>query len=132
MHPMMAAVNKKIKKAAAFERAIGKAAMSSDGASTVSTVLWESRADVDDRAGSDDDGKVEAAGGAAATVGSMQVEEEAIEATDLRGAAGCGALPTDGGVWSAEAEGDGDVWCMCGCNHSGGSCWYGRNREFSG
>ena len=38
---------------------------------------------MDDWAGSDDDGKVEAASGAAATVGSMQVEEEAIEATDL-------------------------------------------------
>ena len=99
VHPMMAAVNEKIKKAAAFERAIGKAAMSSDGASTVSTVLWESRADVYDRAGSDDDGKVKAAGGAAAAVGSMQVEEEAIEATDLREATGCGALPTDGSVW---------------------------------
>ena len=58
VHPMMAAVNEKIKKAAAFERATGKATVSSDGASTVSTVLWESRADVDDRAGSDDDGKV--------------------------------------------------------------------------
>ena len=82
VHPMMAAVNKKIKKAAAFETAISKAAMSSDGASTVSTVLWESRADVDDRAGSDDDGEVEAAGGAAATVSSMQVVEEAIDRGD--------------------------------------------------
>ena len=42
VHPMMAAVNEKIKKAAAFERAISKAAMSSNSASTVSTVLWES------------------------------------------------------------------------------------------
>ena len=73
--------------------------MSTDFASTVSAVLWESRADVDDWAGSDDDGKVDAAGGAAATVGSMQVEEEATEATDLREATGCGALPTDGGLW---------------------------------
>ena len=40
-----------------------------------------------------------AAGGAAATVGSMQVVEEAIEETDLREATGCGALPTDGGMW---------------------------------
>jgi hypothetical protein len=96
---MMAAVNEKIKKAAAFERAISKAAMSADGGSTVSTVLWESRADADDRAGSNGDGRVDAASGAAATIGSMQVVEEAIEATDLRGATGCGALPTDGGVW---------------------------------
>ena len=81
MHPRWAAVSEKIKKAAAFEKAIGKA-MSTDGASTVSTVLWESRTDVDDWAGSDDDGKVDAAGRAAATVGSMQVVEEAIEATD--------------------------------------------------
>ena len=100
MHPRGAAISEKIKKAAAFERATGKAGMSTDGASTVFTVLWESRVDVDDRAGSDDDGKVKAAGGAAAAVGSMQVEEEeAIEATDLREATGCGALPTDGSVW---------------------------------
>ena len=55
--------------------------------------------DVEDQAGSDGDGKVGAAGGAAVTIDSMQVEEEAIEATDLREAAGCEALPTDGGVW---------------------------------
>ena len=95
---MMAAINKKIKKAAAFKKAIGKASVSPDGVSTVSTVLWESWANVDDWAGSDDDGRVDTAGGAAATVDSMQVVEEAIEAADLREATGCGALPTDGGV----------------------------------
>ena len=42
--------------------------MHTDSISTVSTVLWESRADVDDRVGSEGDGKVEAASGAAATV----------------------------------------------------------------
>ena len=83
MHPMMAAINERIKKAAAFEKAAGKASMSASGASTVSTVQWESWADVDDWAGSDDDGRVEAAGGVAGMVGSMQVEEEAIEAADL-------------------------------------------------
>ena len=67
---------------AAVEKATGGASVHTGGASTVSTVLWESRADVDDRAGSDGDGKVDAAGGAAATIGSMQVEEEEIEATD--------------------------------------------------
>ena len=34
-------------------------------------------------------------------------------------------------IGPAEAEGNGDVWCMCGYSHSGGSCWYGRDREFS-
>jgi hypothetical protein len=29
----------------------------------------------------------------------MQVVEEAIEELDLQVATGCGALPTDGGVW---------------------------------
>ena len=70
--------------------------MHTDDAGTVSTVLLGSRADVDDRAGSDGYGKVDAAGGAVATVGDVQVEEEAIEETDLRATTGCGALPTDG------------------------------------
>ena len=80
MHPRWAAINERIKKAATFEKATSKASMSTDGASTVSTVLWESQADVDDWAGSNDNGKVDAAGGAAAMVGSMQVMEEVIEA----------------------------------------------------
>ena len=75
--------NEKVKKAAVFKRATSKAVMPSDSASTISTVLWEFRADVDDQDGSDVDGKVGAASGAAATVGSMQVEEEVIEVTDL-------------------------------------------------
>ena len=54
---------------------------------------------MDDRAGSGGDGSLAAASGAAATAGSMQVVEEAIEELDLRAATGCGALPTDGGVW---------------------------------
>ena len=99
MHPMMAAINEKIKKAAAFKKAISKASVSTDGVSTVSTVLWESRADVDDWAGSDDDRRMKAVEGGAAAVDSMQVVVEAIEETDLREATGCGALPTDGGVW---------------------------------
>ena len=98
MPPTMAAISERSKKAAAFKKAIGRASMLTNSASTVFTVLWESPADVDDWAGSNDDGKVDAAGGAAATVGSMQVEEEA-EAADLREATGCGALPTDGGLW---------------------------------
>ena len=40
-----------------------------------------------------------AAGGAAAMVDSMQVVEEAIGEPDLQATTGCGALPTDGGVW---------------------------------
>ena len=96
--PTLAAISERVKKAAAVKKAVGSASMHTDGVSTVSTVLWESRADVDDWAGSDGDGKVDAAGGAAATIGSMQVVEEAIEATYLQEATGCGALPTDGGM----------------------------------
>ena len=83
---------------AAVVKAVGSALGHANSASTVSTVLWESQANVDDRAGFDGGGKAEAAGGAAATVGSMQVVEEEIEAADLREATCCGALPTDGGV----------------------------------
>ena len=67
MPPTLAAISGRVEKAA-VEKAIGGASVHTGGASTVSTVLWESRADVDDRAGSDGDGEVEAAGRAAATV----------------------------------------------------------------
>jgi hypothetical protein len=97
--PTLAAIAERGEKAAVVTKAAGGASVHTDGASTVSIVLWESRADVDDRAGSNGDGRVDAAGGAAATIGSMQVVEEAIEETDLRDVTGCGALPTDGGVW---------------------------------
>ena len=55
-------------RAAAAVKAVSGALVHTDGISTVSTVLWEFWADVDDRTGSEGDGKVEAAGGAAATV----------------------------------------------------------------
>ena len=82
MPPTLAAITGRVAEAAAV-KAVGGASVHTDGVSTVSTVLWESGVDVDDRAGSGGDGEMEAAGGAAATVGSMQVVEEAIEETDL-------------------------------------------------
>jgi hypothetical protein len=94
----LAAIAERVAGAAAV-KAVGGASVHTDGVSTVSTVLRESGANVEDRAGSGGDGKVEAAGGAAATIGSMQAVEKAIEETDHREATGCGALPTDGGVW---------------------------------
>ena len=80
---MLAAISGRVEGAAAIKKSVSGASVHTDGASTVSTMLWESRADVDDRAGSDGDGKVDAAGGAVATVSSMQGVEEAIEETDL-------------------------------------------------
>ena len=54
------------------------------GGSTDSTVLQESWPNVDDRAESSDDVRVDAADGAKSTVGGMQVVEEVINgATDL-------------------------------------------------
>ena len=76
--PTLAAISGRIEEAAVV-KAVGSASGHADSASTVSTVLWESRVDVDDRAGFDDGGKVEAAGGATATVSSMQVVEEEIK-----------------------------------------------------
>ena len=97
---------------AATVKAVGGASVHTDGVSTVSTVLWESRADVDDRAGSEGDGKVEAAGGVAATVweetrseGYEGSSEEALEEFEARSDGGFAA------TGPAEAEGDGDVWC---------------------
>ena len=66
MPPTLAAIAERGEKAAVVTKAVGGASV--HAASTVSTVLWESRADVDDRAGSDGDGRVDAAGGAAATI----------------------------------------------------------------
>ena len=71
--PTLAAIAGRLAEAAGV-KAVGGASVHTDGVSTVSTVLWESRADVDDWAGSDGDGKAEAVGGAAATIGSVQVE----------------------------------------------------------
>ena len=80
---MLAAISERVEEVAVVKKSVGGASVHTDSASTVSTVLWESRANVDDRAGSDGDGKVDAAGGAVATVSSMQGVEEAIEETDL-------------------------------------------------
>ena len=99
MPPTLAAISDRLKTAADVEEDVGSASVHTDDAGTVSTVLLGSRADVDDRAGSKGDGKVDAAGGAAATVGDGQVVEEAIEETDLQDATGCGALPTVGWGW---------------------------------
>ena len=76
---MLAAISGRVKKAA-IKKAVSSASVHTSGASTV---LWESQADVDDQAGSDGNGEVEAAGGAAATIGSMQVVEEEIEVTNI-------------------------------------------------
>ena len=94
---MLAAITGRLVGAADI-KAAGGASVHTDDVGTVSTVLWESGADVDDRAGSWGDGSMAAASGAAATVGSMQVVEEVIEELDLQAATGCGVLPTDGGV----------------------------------
>ena len=83
MPPTLAAISERFKTAADVEEDVGGASVHTDDAGTVSTVLLGSRADVDDRAGSKGDGKVDAAGRAAATTGSMQVEEEAIEELNL-------------------------------------------------
>jgi hypothetical protein len=99
---------------AANSKAVGGhgASVHTDGISTVSTVLWESRADVDDRAGSEGDGKVEAAGEAAATIWE-ETGSEGYEGSSE----GCWedfTARSDGGFEAtrpAEAEGDGDVWC---------------------
>jgi len=96
--PTLAAIAGRLAEAADV-KAVGGASVHTDEGGTVSTVLWGSGADVDDRAGSGGDGSMAAARGAAATAGSMQVVEEAIEELDPRAATGCGALPTDGGVW---------------------------------
>ena len=105
----MAAIAGKLAEAAVT--VVGGASVHTDEVGTVSTVLWESGTDVDDRAGSGGDGKVEAAGGAAATVweeigsdGSEGSSEEALEEFEAR---------SDGGFEAtgpAEAEGDDDVW----------------------
>ena len=99
MPPTLAAISERVETAADVKKAVGGALVHTDDAGTVSTVLWGSQADVDDRAGSDGDGKVDAAGGAVATVSGMQVVEEAIEETYLRETTGCGALLMDGWGW---------------------------------
>ena len=68
---------------AADVKAASGASVHTDKVGTVSTVLWESGADVEDRAGSGGDGSMAAASGAAATAGSMQVVEEVIKELDL-------------------------------------------------
>ena len=54
---MLAATTGRVAKAA-DAKVVDGASVHTDGVSTVSTVQWESRADVDDRAGSEGDGKV--------------------------------------------------------------------------
>ena len=83
MPPTLAAISERAKTAANDKKAASGALVHTDSAGMVPTVLWESRADVDDRAGSDDDERVDADRGAAATVGSVQEVEEVIEVTDL-------------------------------------------------
>jgi hypothetical protein len=109
--PTRAAISGRVEKAA-VEKAIGGASVHTDGDSTVSTVLWESRADVEDRAGSGGDGNVEAAGGAAATIW----EETGSEGYEGSSEGCCEEFTarSDGGFEAtgpAEAEGNGDVWC---------------------
>ena len=107
---MLAAISGRIG-AAAVVKVVGGASVHTDGFSTVSTVLWESWADVDDRAGSEGDGKVEAAGGAAATVweeiGSDGYEGSSEEALEEFEARSDGVFEATG---PAEAEGGDDVW----------------------
>ena len=62
--PMLAAISERVETAAVV-KAASSASVHTDSVSTVSTVLWESRVDVGGRAGSDGDGEVGAAGGAA-------------------------------------------------------------------
>ena len=97
-------------KAAAVKKAVSGASVHTNDVGTVSTVLWESGTDVDDRAGSDGDGEVEVAGRAAATV---------WEETGSEGYEGSSeglweefTARSDGGFEAtrpAGAEGDGDV-----------------------
>ena len=98
MPPTLAAIAGRLAEAADV-KAVGGASVHTGEGGTVSTVLWGSGADVDDRAGSGGNVSMAAASGAAVTAGSMQVVEEAIEELGPRAATGCGALPTDGGVW---------------------------------
>ena len=79
---MLAAIAGRLAEAADV-KAVSGASVHTSEVGMVSTVLWESRADVDDQAGSGGDGLMAAARGAAATAGSMQVVEEVIEELDL-------------------------------------------------
>ena len=107
----LAAISERIG-AAATVKAVGGASVHTNSVSTVSTVLWESWADVDDQVGSKGDGKVEAAGEAAATIWE-ETGSEGYEGSSE----GCWEEVTarsDGGFEATrlvEAEGDGDVWC---------------------
>ena len=109
--PMLATISGRVKKVA-IKKAASSASGHTSGDSTVSTVLWESQANVGDWAGSDGDGEVEAASGAEATIW----EEARSE----------GYKGSSEGYWEeftarsdgsfeatrpAEAEGDGDGWC---------------------
>ena len=77
----MTAITGKLAEAAVT--AVGGASVHTSKVGTLSTVLWESRTDVNDQVGSGGDRSMVAASGAAATAGSMQVVEEAIEELDL-------------------------------------------------
>ena len=82
MPPTLAAIAGRLAEAADVKAASG-ASVHTDEVGMVSTMLWESGADVDDWAGPRGDGSMVAARGAVATAGSMQVVEEAIEELDL-------------------------------------------------
>ena len=77
---------------------IGGSLESTDDGSTDSTVLLESRSNVDDRTESTDDVRMDAADGADSVVGRMQAVEEVLDEVDRQGSADAGVLPPDGGV----------------------------------
>ena len=99
------AARKKKKRRAAAAKAVGggDGSTTADDGSTDSTVLLESRSDVENHARSEDDVQMENASGAESTVDRMQaVTEAADETADLRGSADDGLLPTDGRVQQLE------------------------------
>jgi hypothetical protein len=99
--PMATAVKRRNRRKTARKKTagVGGSLVSTDDGSTDSTVLLESRSDVDDWIDSTDDMRMDAAGGAESMVGGMQTVEEAIdEEVGFRGSAGIGVLPPDGGV----------------------------------
>ena len=90
-----------------------------DGGTTDAAVLLESWPDVDDRAESDDDVQVGAAGVVGSAVGRMQVLEEVIDkAADLRRATVAGVLPTDGRV-QRRLEKELELVCQAGVCQAG-------------
>ena len=99
--PMATAVKRRNRRKTARKKTagVGGSLVSTDDGSTDSTVLLESRSDVDDRTESTDDMRMGAADGAESVVGRMQAVEEVIdEEADYQGSAGAEVLPPDGGV----------------------------------